>query len=66
MEQRLVSGGSKLIEQTLIFCKLFYRGFILGESESVLTVFSRFFLDHIISKVGELFVLFAYHSINDY
>ena len=38
-------------------------GFYLGESESV---FSRFLLDHIISKAGELFVLFAYRTIDDY
>ena len=31
-----------------------------------ITVFSKFLLDHIISKAGELFVLFAYHSIDDY
>ena len=31
-----------------------------------ITVFSKFLLDHIISLACELFVLFAYHSIDDY
>ena len=30
------------------------------------TVFSKFLLDHIIAQTDELFVLFAYHSIDDY
>ena len=31
-----------------------------------ITVFSKFLFDHIISKAGKLFVLFAYDSIDDY
>ena len=31
-----------------------------------IAVFSKFLLDHIISKAVELSVLFAYHSIDDY
>ena len=53
----------------VVFCKLLYGGFILGESESVYNcvfVFSKFLLNHIILKADELFVLFAYHSIDDY
>ena len=30
-----------------------------------MTVFSKFLFDHIIPKTGELFVLFAYHIIDD-
>ena len=35
-------------------------------TEQTLTVFSIFLLDHIISEEGELFVLFAYHTTDDY
>ena len=42
----------------VIFCKLLYGGFILGESESVYTT--------VFSQAGELFVSLAYHSIDDY
>ena len=31
-----------------------------------LTVFSKLLLDHIISQACELFILFEYHSIDDY
>ena len=31
-----------------------------------ITVFSKFLLDHIISYAGDIFVLFAYHSIDNY
>ena len=50
----------------VIFSKLLYGGFILGESESVYNCVFQYLLDHIISYAGELLVLFAYHSIHDY
>ena len=30
-----------------------------------MTVFSEFLFDHILTKTGELFVLFVYHIIDD-